>query len=440
MKIAHLIAMVCLCVTGFAQINCANDSTGLIPLVDLKENYYMGSQGGLYPEGKNVIPLSHQEPGEAIGDDILPLDTAGLVDTLGGLIVFVGMGPSLPGNTMNKFISKVNSNEYVNPCVVPINGCWGGKGLETMIDDSIYWYWEGVNSKLDSAGITPAQVQVIWIQTTSKTDTVISWPAYPDTLKERFIVAIGLMKDEYPNLKLLYLTGMHYGGYADPTHELYKVVSEPASYYNNFAIKWAIEEQISGTDPRLTYTGADPAAPWIGWGPNFWADGKNPRELDGLKFLCPEDMEDGGGGFHLSDSGLEKESTMLINFLSTNKTSKQWFLKSDKWHCADSIVIPEDTTTTDTTTTAFINIETTEMFAIHSNVIHDEMTLTAMNEMTNVNCVLYDLQGRVVSSHAISHAYKGELVMMQFSDVSSGIYVLQIYSSNSRQASKFYIE
>lgn len=57
-----------MCITGsnklVAQLNCANDSTGLIPIQDLGVGYYAGTyQGGLYPGGSNVPPNGHLKKG-----------------------------------------------------------------------------------------------------------------------------------------------------------------------------------------------------------------------------------------------------------------------------------------------------------------------------------------------------------------------------------------
>ncbi|MGB4929438.1 MAG: hypothetical protein WBP43_05670, partial [Chitinophagales bacterium] len=73
--------IVMLCMTGltlFAQPQCDNDSTGLIPLVDLGTGYYAGHQGGLFPGGTNNIPLYHRKRGVKFSNEsIKPLDSLG---------------------------------------------------------------------------------------------------------------------------------------------------------------------------------------------------------------------------------------------------------------------------------------------------------------------------------------------------------------------------
>ena len=64
--------------------NCAGTSTGMIPVTDLGAGLYKGVQGGLYPGGSNVRPAAHEAAGVAIANAIVPLDTLGQPDAVGG--------------------------------------------------------------------------------------------------------------------------------------------------------------------------------------------------------------------------------------------------------------------------------------------------------------------------------------------------------------------
>src|SRR5216117_2404417 len=79
---------------GARASNCAGDSTGLVPLIDLGPGLYHGVQGGLYAGGSNHRPDAHNAAGVAIANAISPLDTLGNPDPANGRIVLVSIGMS----------------------------------------------------------------------------------------------------------------------------------------------------------------------------------------------------------------------------------------------------------------------------------------------------------------------------------------------------------
>ncbi|MFI5172925.1 MAG: T9SS type A sorting domain-containing protein [Chitinophagales bacterium] len=210
----------------------------------------------------------------------------------------------------------------------------GGKGLETMVPPFHDWYWEYlVDTLCPASGVTAAQVQVAWIKSASKEDSVPEFPLQADSIYEKYIRSIQRIKEYFPNLKILYIGSHAYGGYSSEFSDNADLAGEPAAYYGGFGVKWVIEAQING-DPRLKYKGATVKAPWICWGPYYWADGIIPRVSDGLTWVC-SDYEPDGGGFHLAEAGKEKESDMLIDFLYNNFSSKKWFRNGATWTACD---------------------------------------------------------------------------------------------------------
>lgn len=89
------------------------------------------------------------------------------------------------------------------------------------------------------------------------------------------------------------------------------MAGEPAAYYGGFAVKWVIEDQIAGS-PALKYKGGATNSPWLSWGPYF-GQTDLPRANDGLTWEC-EDYSEYGGGFHLSNQGLQKKWICLLVF------------------------------------------------------------------------------------------------------------------------------
>jgi len=315
-----------------AQRDCSNTSTGNIPINDLGTDTFMGYQGGLYPEGSNTMPMEHRSAGYQIGKSIRPLDTAGNVNMDEGAIVFAAIGASTAGNTFSTFKKTVKGDtlDRYNKCIKFIDMSFGGKGLETMTDPEIAWYWDVMrDSVLAPAGLTPAQVQIAWMKTGSKTDTIVEFPLQADSIYQKYTRAVLRLKDSFPNLKLLYLTSHAYGGYAGDSSNNVEVAGEPAAYYGGFSVKWLIGDQVSG-DMALRFNGPNPQAPWMAWAPYYWADGTTPRSTDGLTWEC-DDYSEYEGGFHLSNQGKDKEAQMMIDFFYTDASSKKWFRNANRW-------------------------------------------------------------------------------------------------------------
>lgn len=338
-----ILVLLCLITsTAFSQIQCSNDSTGLIPLVDLGAGYYMGHQGGLFPGGSNTLPLAHKKKGIGISKALKPLDTLGNVNYEEGKIIFLGLGASLASNAFNAYIDsiKIYDFEGMNNCLDVKGMFFGGKDLDQMIDFENNSYWESVNDKMVSRGDTYEQVQVIWVLQQSFEDTTDEFNVYYDSVINKFVTLMQVLKDTFPNLKQVFLSGVHYMGYMDPLHFRYDAFVEPHGYWGNIVIKELIAKQIMG-DPALRYTGPHPNAAWISWGPNFWADGKNPRAYDGLSWNCDQFRDDEtGGGFHLEDSvnSLGFEAQMLKSFFSFDAVTTIWHQDGPLW-----ATCPEDT-------------------------------------------------------------------------------------------------
>ena len=114
---------------------CDNDSTGLIPLIDLGPGYYLGYQGGLFPGGANAEnPASqHFKKGRSFARNMQPLDSLGQVNYDNGVVLMGGFGPSLAGKMWDEFVPIVRdtTDDYnTNRCFDAINMGACGKGLD----------------------------------------------------------------------------------------------------------------------------------------------------------------------------------------------------------------------------------------------------------------------------------------------------------------------
>lgn len=321
---------------GYGQLQCDNDSIGVKSLIDLKTGYYLGFQGGLYPGGSNTMPYPHYADGVNLARQVKPLDAAGNVDLLDGKVGFICLGASTAGNAFNRLKSYVDDDSTVNPCLKLVNCAVGAKGVETMVDTTEFgWYWdEDVFSDLSGSNLSNMQVQIIWIMVTSRVDTILYWPFQPRQVEDRYKQLMPVLMAKFPNLKQVYVSGFHYGGYADPTKEFYGMIHEPVSYWNNWSVKFLVEDQING-DTALTYSGPDKRSAWIAWGPHLWADGLHANVEDGLRWICELDYRVDGGGYHLSNDGKNKEAYWMYQFFKSSGTTADWFRYSNRWTSCD---------------------------------------------------------------------------------------------------------
>jgi len=417
-----LTALLCLISTFvFGQIQCANDSTGLIPLVDLGTGFYEGHQGGLYPGGTNVMPSSHRKKGNNISKALKPLDSLGNVNYEEGRIIFLGLGASLASNAFNAYIDsiKIYDFEGMNNCLDVKGMFFGGKDLDQMIDFEDNSYWQSVANKMEDRGDTYEQVQIIWLLQQSFEDTTSDFDTYYTNVLAKFVTLMQVLKDTFPNLKQVFLSGVHYMGYMDPLHFRYDAFVEPHGYWGNIVIKELIAKQITG-DPALKYTGPAPAAAWLGWGPNFWADGKNPRAYDGLSWDCDQYRTDGtGGGFHLLDSvdALGVEAQMLKTFFKTNTVAKTWHQAGALWSTCPEPLKTENT------------LQTTNAINIFPNPSNGTFIIKLPGLIINdFNLIITDQVGRAVYTQSFSN-YQFSTIEFK-SQLTPGIYFVQLYGSD----------
>jgi hypothetical protein len=299
----------------------AGDGSGaLIPISDLGTKSYLGAEeGGLYANGSNSDDAGHDAYGQTAASGIVPLDANGNYDP-NGKYVFISVGLSLTEEPFSQFVQMVNTDPSKNPSLVVVNGATGGATASLLAGVNNNFWNAMIYDYLPNAGVSPNQVVAAWVLDVNGGPSG-TFPSDMTGLQGNLESIAQNLLVKFPNIKLAYYSTPNYTGYSNGYVNL---DPEPYSYEAGFAVKNAIQDQITG-NASLNY---DPAkgkvkAPWIGWGPYDWANGMTPRS-DGLVWTCQDLDTD---GTHPSNPiGRIKVSTQLLNFLKTNDTASKWFL------------------------------------------------------------------------------------------------------------------
>jgi Putative Ig domain len=307
--------------------NCADISfdvpkttTPILALTDLGTGKYQGEEGGLYPSGSNVRPSGHDSDGVALAEGIQALDSNGNPSP-SGKYVLLAVGESTAQNEFNRFLPIANADPNKNPSLVIVNGAQGG-GTPANFKSTTSAYWATVmNDYLPQNDVTAQQVVALWVEDTDGIATG-SFPTDMTTMQSEYETMMQTVLILFPNIKLVYFSSRVYGGYSNGVGSPDN--PEPYAYEAGFAVKNAIADQLNGKS-SLNYdpTKGKVVAPWMSWGPYYWANGMLGRN-DGLEWDCEDFSPD---GTHPSSIfGQLKVATALQNFLKTDDTTTPWYL------------------------------------------------------------------------------------------------------------------
>jgi hypothetical protein len=311
-----VVAMFVFCLSA-KTVSGQSDISDLIPIDDLGSAKYAGYTGGLYPNGGNTAPPSFLNDAIAFANSIKPLNSKGSPDNNGkiGLVTIGASTVAMFSDGIEKLIYEIQG---LNPAIVFVNGGIGGQDLNKIYDQQGK-YWLTVESRVRSAGLSNAQVQVVWLQEDDLKDQSAAFPGRAEKLADDFTYVVQNLKIRYPNLKFVYLTARHTTLWmpedAKAKHK------EPRAYINGWATKFFIERQINGA-PELAYKGEDAKSPMLLWGPYFWTQGDKPRN-DGYTFSNKFLNAD---GVHPNELGKIKVAKDILDFWANDPVSQLWFL------------------------------------------------------------------------------------------------------------------
>lgn len=286
-----------------------------VPLNDLAGPVYRSRVPGLYAGGGNAPPVAHAALALSEAALVKPRDASGAISP-GGLIGFLSIGMSNTNQEFAAYELMDDGRIGRNPRLVLVNGAVGGQSADVIVNP-LAPYWSTVNLRVTTAGLTPAQIQVVWLKEAEGAVPDSSFPAAADTLRAHLRSIVRDLKDRFPNLRLCYLSSRTYGGWNSAPDR-----GEPLSYETAFAYRDLIEEQSSGSAALNTDPDVGPVeAPVLLWGPYLWARGTTPRASDGLTWQLSDVEPD---HVHPAASGETKAALQLTHFIAAEPTAAPW--------------------------------------------------------------------------------------------------------------------
>jgi hypothetical protein len=273
----------------------------LVPLTELGAAY-KGQDGGLYGNGKNEPPPELAARAQKAVAQIRPLDAEGK-PAAGGKVVLMSIGMSNTTQEFSTFKRLADADPRKLPSTIVVDGAQGGQTAQVWA--TLDRPWEEAARRIESAGVTPAQVQVLWIKQANAGPSA-GWPAETDRLRDDVRKLIVRAREKYPNVRLIFLSSRIYAGYATT-----RLNPEPYAYEGAFAMRAVIRDQAAD-------------GPTILWGPYLWTNGEQGRSLDGLKWLKEDCAPD---GTHPSRSGQDKIARLLLDFFTKNPYAQTWFVQ-----------------------------------------------------------------------------------------------------------------
>jgi hypothetical protein len=259
-----------------------------------------------------------------------PLDASGR-PAADGRVVMMSIGMSNTTQEFSVFKRKADADPAKSARLVIVDAAQGGR-------DAAEWDvasdapapaeasrrpraaespWEVADARLADAGVTPAQVQVIWIKQAIKMPARLgAFPAHAERLQAHLESIIRLAKQRYPNLRLAYLSSRTYAGYSAGA-----LNPEPFAFEGAFSVRGVIEKQLTRDSAGVERVRDEWVGPTVLWGPYLWADGTKGRSAGDLVY---ERSDFAGDGTHPSPSGRDKVAGQLLTFFKGDATAT-WF-------------------------------------------------------------------------------------------------------------------
>ena len=195
-----------------ATTGCSVTSVGFTPLNDLTGGTYRDQPGGLYPGRTNTHP--DQAAGITMARAIQPRSAAGALDPA-GKYALVSIGMSNTTQEFSAFKAIADRDAGKDPSLAIVDGAQGGQTAALWATPGCAC-WGVLDSRLQAAGVSAAQVAVVWLKEADAGPTS-GWPAHAQLLQREIETMLQLLKQRFPNLQIAYLSSRIYAGYATST-------------------------------------------------------------------------------------------------------------------------------------------------------------------------------------------------------------------------------
>lgn len=279
-----------------ARLGAAADSVAMIRMPDMGPGMeYKGQTGGLYGDGSNIPPPTHDVHGRASADSVQPI---------GGKVVVLCLGYSNVQRECSRFQAEESgvpldrrNKKYaieIGRGIVVVNGAQGNALADDWDQPTEEEYDVVRDQRLPP--YTEADVQVVWMELVLKIENRPPTVPLPDSAAQAWRIrdmcdsVIASIRTRYPNVRQVFLSQKIHGFYSD-------AVPEPYSYETGYGIRACI----------LDHAGE----PFVGWGPYLW----DPA-------WGPEYFIDSIG--HPSDLALGVIAALLHDFFETSPYAGWW--------------------------------------------------------------------------------------------------------------------
>ena len=300
--------------------NVGGTTTPLVPITDLGTGTYLGAEGGLYSNGSNIMPTSHDADGVALASAIQPLDANGNPDP-NGKYGLLSLGLSVTFENYFYFQQAGLADTSLNSHLVLVNGANPNLTAARYANAADPIWTTETNFFLPNAGVTANQIVAAWVMVIDGYPTG-TFPNDMAKLESEYESIANNLHNKFPNLTMAFFSSRDYSGYSNG--RVQPDDPEPYAYETAFAVRGMIEDQLNG-NANLNYNpnNGPVMAPWLSWADYDWANGMIPRS-DGLVWTCQDFLND---GTHNSlPTGREKDANMLMNFFKTDDVTMPWFL------------------------------------------------------------------------------------------------------------------
>jgi PKD repeat protein len=221
----------------------------------------------------------------------------------------------------DSFEPRAVSDAATSSQLVIVDGAQNGKTANTWVDPNAAT-WKTVNGRLALQGVTPKQVEVVWVkECEAYPNRYGGFPNSAQYLQSDLESIARNITTNYPNAKIAYYSSRSHAFTQNPA----TVSPEPWDFETGYSVKWMIEDQINGNGNLNWDPNKGPVqAPFLSWGPYLWANGSSPRS-DGFQWVRSDYQAD---ATHPTPSGVHKVADQLLAFFKTDPTTTGWYLKT----------------------------------------------------------------------------------------------------------------